>query len=72
MSLIKFNDGKVAEGLYLLATNGQVGCYPDNIFSVSERLLKELDEEFKNKGITYQVLQPQMLNSQCLSQGAIS
>jgi len=59
MPLIKFNDGKVADGLYLLATNGQVGCYPNNIFAVSERLLKELDEVFKNRGITYQVLQPQ-------------
>ena len=59
MPLIKFNDGKVAEGLYLLATNGQVGCYPDNIFAVSRRLLKELDEEFKNRGITYRILQPQ-------------
>ena len=59
MPLIKFNDGKVADGLYLLATNGQVGCYPDNIFAVSERLLKELDEVFKNREITYQVLQPQ-------------
>ena len=72
MPLIKFNDDKIAEGLYLLATNGQVGCYPDNIFAVSERLLKELDEEFKNKGITYQVLQPQELKSQRPSQGATS
>ncbi|MFQ6042175.1 MAG: hypothetical protein ACE5PV_15060 [Candidatus Poribacteria bacterium] len=64
MPLIKFNDGKVAEGLYLLATNGQVGCYPDNIFAVSRRLLKELDGEFKNRGITYQVLQPQRQQSQ--------
>ena len=55
MPLIKFNDDKIAEGLYLLATSGQVGCYPDNIFAVSERLLKELYEEFKDKGITYQV-----------------
>ena len=64
MPLIKLNDDKIAEGLYLLATNGQVGCYPDNIFAVSKRLLKELDEEFKNNGITYQVLQPQSLKSQ--------
>ncbi len=72
MPLIKFNDGKVADGLYLLATNGQVGCYPDNIFAVSERLLKELDEVFKNRGITYQVLQPQRQKSHHPSQGAIS
>jgi len=72
MPLIKFNDNKVAEGLYLLATNGQVGCYPDNVFAVSERLLKELNEEFKNKGITYQVLQPQELKSHRPFQGATS
>lgn len=72
MPLIKFNDGKIAEGLYLLATSGQVGCYPDNIFVVSERLLKELDKEFKNKGITYKVLQPQELKSKQPSQGDTS
>lgn len=72
MPLIKFNDDKIAEGLYLLATNGQVGCYPDNIFVASERLLKGLDEEFKNKGITYQVLRPQGLKSQRPSQGTTS
>ncbi|MBM3239349.1 hypothetical protein FJZ31_23900 [Candidatus Poribacteria bacterium] len=71
MPFIKFDDDNIAEGLYLLATNGQVGCYPDNIFAVSSRLLKELDEEFKNKGITYQVLQLQELN-QRPSQGVTS
>ncbi len=70
MPLIKFNDNKLAEGLYLLATNGQVGCYPGDIFVVSARLLKELDEEFKSKGITYQVLKLQDLNQQKSAQGA--
>jgi len=70
MPLIKFDEDKVAEGLYLLATNGQVGCYPDHIFVVSQRLLKELDEEFKSKGITYQVLKLRDLNRQQSAQGA--
>ncbi|MBI1927708.1 hypothetical protein HYR99_26160 [Candidatus Poribacteria bacterium] len=70
MPLIKFDDNKLAEGFYLLATNGQVGCYPGDLFVVSARLLKELDEEFKSKGITYQVLKPQDLKRQQSSQGA--
>ena len=70
MPLIKFDDNQVAEGLYLLATHGQVGCYPDQIFAISERLLKDLDEAFRRKGITYQVLKPHNLNSQKSAQGA--
>jgi hypothetical protein len=62
MPLIKFSN-KAAEGFYLLATNGEVGGYPGDIFAVSERLLKELETEFQAKGITYQKLDPKTLNS---------
>ena len=37
-----------------------------------ERLLKDLDEDFKKKGITYQVLQPKELKSRRSSQGVLS
>ena len=57
MPLIKFSN-KAAEGFYLLATNGEVGGYPGDIFAVSERLLKELETEFQAKGIAYQKLDP--------------
>ena len=70
MPLIKFDDNKLAEGFYLLATNGQVGCYPGDIFVVSERLLKELDEAFRSKRITYQALNPRDLKPQKSAQGA--
>ena len=61
MPLIKF-DNKVAEGFYLLATHGQVGGYPGDIFAVSDQLLKELKEEFRAQGITYQQIDPKALN----------
>jgi hypothetical protein len=69
MPLIKFDDDKVAEGLYLLATHGQVGCYPDHVFAVSERLLKDLDEAFRRQGITYRMFTPQNLKSSKSVQG---
>jgi hypothetical protein len=62
MPLIRFSN-KAAEGFYLLATHGEVGGYPEDIFAVSERLLKELETEFKARGITYQKLDPKTLNS---------
>ncbi len=61
MPLIKFNN-KVAEGFYLLATHGQVGGYPDNVFAVSDQLLKGLEHEFRTQGITYQKMDPKTLN----------
>jgi hypothetical protein len=61
MSLIKF-DNKVAEGFYLLATHGQVGGYPGDLFAVSDQLLKELETEFQAQGITYQKIDLKTLN----------
>ena len=61
MPLIQF-DNKTAEGFYLLATHGQVGGYPGNIFAVSDQLLKELEDEFKVQGITYQKIDMKTLN----------
>jgi len=61
MPLIKF-DNKVANGFYLLATHGQVGGYPGDIFAVSDQLLKELEDEFRAQGITYQKIDPKALN----------
>jgi hypothetical protein len=52
MALIQF-ESKPAEGFYLLATHGEVGGYPGNIFAVTDRLLEDLDGEFKARGITY-------------------
>lgn len=62
MPLIKFLN-KPAEGFYLIATNGEVGGYPGDIFAVSEQLLKELETEFQDRNITYQKLDPKVLNS---------
>jgi len=61
MPLIQFDD-KSTDGFYLLITSGEVGHYPDDIYAVSERLLKELDAEFKAKGITYHRLDVKKLN----------
>lgn len=57
MALIHF-DNKPAEGFYLLATHGEIGGYPGDVFAVSDDLLKELEEDFKSRGITYQRLDP--------------
>ena len=67
MPLIKF-DNKVANGFYLLATHGQVGGYPGDIFAVSDQLLKELEGEFRAQGIMYQKIDPKALNGKQLKQ----
>lgn len=52
MPFIKF-DRKVTEGKYLLMTHGPVNRFPGGILGVSEKLLEELEETFKEKGIRY-------------------
>ena len=52
MPLIKFETRK-DEGFYLLVTSGEVGWFPDGVFGVTEHLLQQLDNRFREKGIRY-------------------
>src|SRR5436305_987779 len=52
MALIKFENNK-DEGFYLLATSGKVGFFPNSVFGVTDRLLRELEPVFREKGIRY-------------------
>lgn len=52
MPLIRFENNK-DEGFYLLATNGEVGFFPNSVFGVTDHLLRELDPVFRDKGIRY-------------------
>ena len=52
MPLIKF-DTKKEEGFYLLATNGEIGCYAHRIYWATDLLLRQLEPLFAEKGIHY-------------------
>ena len=54
------------DGFYLLATSGRMaGCYPGEVHVVSERMLKDLDDDFKGKGMRYKRVDPRALNNRC-------
>jgi len=52
MPLIRF-DSKKDDGFYLLATNGEIGCYAHHVYWATDLLLRQLDPLFQEKGIRY-------------------
>jgi len=52
MPLIRF-DAKKDEGFYLLATNGEIGCYAHHVYWATDLLLRQLDPLFQEEGIHY-------------------
>ena len=60
MPLIKF-ETKKDEGAYLLVTSGEVGWFPDDVFGVTDHLLRQLRDEFHQKGICYREVTPEEL-----------
>jgi hypothetical protein len=55
MPLIRF-ETKKDEGFHLLVTSGEVGWFPNRVYGVTERLLRQLDPLFQAKGIRYHLL----------------
>ena len=52
MPLIRF-ETKKDEGAYLLVTSGEVSWFPEKVFGVTEFLLKQLEPQFKEKGVRF-------------------
>ncbi len=61
MPFIRFTE-KAIEGSYLLMTSGPASWFPDGIAGVTEKLLKELEDEFTQRGIKYKKLSLKELN----------
>ena len=52
MPLIQF-DTKKEEGFYLLASNGEIGCYANRVYWATDLLLRQLEPLFQEKGVRY-------------------
>jgi len=61
LPFIRFTE-KATEGSYLLMTSGQASWFPDGIVGVTEKLLKELKDEFTQREIKYEKLSLKELN----------
>ena len=52
MPIIKFGEENAVRGFYFLSTLGQIACYPNDVYVISETLLRQL----KRIEIPYEVI----------------
>jgi len=55
MPIIKFHKEDAVKGFYFLATQGQISCYPNDVYVISEALLRQL----KRSEIPFEVIKKQ-------------
>ena len=55
MPIIKFDKENAVRGFYFLSTIGQIACYPNDVYVISEALLRQL----KRSEIPFEVIKKQ-------------